>query len=307
NASQILGHLDLSFGLVTNWGRDVLRLENGPNQFVVQNILTPQLQAAVGLFKVFELGIGLPLTITGGQGLPVHSDPNPNLNFDYTFGDQGVGDLQIHPKLRILNTSRYPVGLGVVASMILHTGDSKHFLGEDQFIFQPTVIVDKEFGLARRFRAALNFGARIRPESRRFVDTGTLPAPPDPMIPTRMPGTGLAVETKTELLSGGGLSYAVVPQRFDLVGEIYGAAGTTGDRNKPAEALAGIKLYLARNSFFEIGGGIGITGSSSYGAASGGRVFVGFIFEPAIGDRDGDGIKDDVDQCPDDPEDFDDF
>ena len=37
------------------------------------------------------------------------------------------------------------------------------------------------------------------------------------------------------------------------------------------------------------------------------RVFVGFIFEPRIGDRDGDGIKDDVDKCPDEPEDFDDF
>jgi outer membrane protein OmpA-like peptidoglycan-associated protein len=37
------------------------------------------------------------------------------------------------------------------------------------------------------------------------------------------------------------------------------------------------------------------------------RVFIGFIFEPQIGDRDGDGIKDDVDKCPDDPEDFDGF
>jgi outer membrane protein OmpA-like peptidoglycan-associated protein len=37
------------------------------------------------------------------------------------------------------------------------------------------------------------------------------------------------------------------------------------------------------------------------------RVFLGFIFEPAIGDRDGDGIKDDVDKCPDEPEDYDGF
>ena len=37
------------------------------------------------------------------------------------------------------------------------------------------------------------------------------------------------------------------------------------------------------------------------------RAFIGFIFEPSIGDRDGDGIKDDVDKCPDEPEDFDGF
>src|SRR5437763_16975367 len=37
------------------------------------------------------------------------------------------------------------------------------------------------------------------------------------------------------------------------------------------------------------------------------RGFLGFIFEPSNGDRDDDGIKDDVDKCPDDPEDFDGF
>src|SRR5215471_5011638 len=76
NGSQILGHLDVSFGLVTNWGRNVLTLGDSSssnlNHFVVQNILTPQLQVALGLFKVFELGLGLPLTVTGGQGFPAY-------------------------------------------------------------------------------------------------------------------------------------------------------------------------------------------------------------------------------------------
>jgi OmpA-OmpF porin, OOP family len=37
------------------------------------------------------------------------------------------------------------------------------------------------------------------------------------------------------------------------------------------------------------------------------RAFIGFVFEPSIGDRDGDGYRDDEDQCPDQPEDFDSF
>ena len=45
--------------------------------------------------------------------------------------------------------------------------------------------------------------------------------------------------------------------------------------------------------------------STSKGGNPDARAFIGFIFEPSIGDRDGDGIKDDVDKCPDDPEDFD--
>jgi outer membrane protein OmpA-like peptidoglycan-associated protein len=323
NASQILGQFDISFGLVTTWARNVLQLD-GPvdsmgraTQFQVQNILTPQLQAALGLYKDrhygfgFELGVGLPLTVTGGQGSPAFVDPtNANRNFDYSFGEQGVGDLQIHPKIRILDTSRHPFGLGVVLTMILPTGDANKFLGEDQFIFQPSLILDKEFGTSRRLRGAINFGARVRPSSRVFSDTGptTLPAPPDamPPIPMREP-TQQTVDARTEVLYGGALSYAVVPQRFDVVVEAYGGVGTGGTHDNPAEAIGGIKLYLARNSFFELGGGIGLTGSSSYGSASGGRIFAGFIFEPNIGDRDGDGIKDDVDQCPDDPEDFDDF
>ena len=116
---------------------------------------------------------------------------------------------------------------------------------------------------------------------------------------------------------GIGAAWGLVPFRFDLVGEVYGfwglnskklnlVDGSDGSSMKPGgEAIAGIKLYLATNSFFEAGGGYQIM-PSSYGAAKG-RLFVGFIFEPGIGDRDGDGIKDDVDKCPDDPEDYDGF
>jgi OOP family OmpA-OmpF porin len=67
----------------------------------------------------------------------------------------------------------------------------------------------------------------------------------------------------------------------------------------------GVKIYLARNSFMSIGGGASLIPNQTQGAVW--RGFLGFVFEPAIGDRDGDGIKDDVDKCPDDPEDIDDF
>ncbi len=56
-----------------------------------------------------------------------------------------------------------------------------------------------------------------------------------------------------------------MPQKFDVVGEVYGNYGTNSNKINPdlttskmgpsAEAIAGIKLYLARNSFFEVGGG----------------------------------------------------
>src|SRR4029079_1095230 len=77
--------------------------------------------------------------------------------------------------------------------------------------------------------------------------------------------TNQGIEVGNEVLGGLGLSYGIVPQKFDVVGELYGALGLdsntlaadgTATKMKPsAEAIGGIKLYLARNSFFEIGGG----------------------------------------------------
>jgi OOP family OmpA-OmpF porin len=74
---------------------------------------------------------------------------------------------------------------------------------------------------------------------------------------------------------------------------------------QPLEALAGVKLYLARNSFLTLGAGRGLV--ADQGANPDLRAFIGIVFEPNIGDRDGDGIKDDLDRCPDAAEDFDGF
>jgi outer membrane protein OmpA-like peptidoglycan-associated protein len=99
-----------------------------------------------------------------------------------------------------------------------------------------------------------------------------------------------------------------VLEPLDLVAETYGTyllAGDAGSNLKASnEAVGGIKLFVERNSYLMLGGGARYT--TGFEAADE-RVFLGFIFEPSIGDRDGDGIKDDVDQCPDEPEDFDGF
>jgi outer membrane protein OmpA-like peptidoglycan-associated protein len=342
NASQILGHLDFSIGLIGTYAHDVLELHNpmmpgisgtagmpvmGESVFRVSDFVTAQVQAAVGLFKWVEIGLSLPIHIMfGGRG-PGYVSPSGNGNFnnDLTFGGQMVGDLGIHPKVRLLNTSKYPIGLAVLASIYAPTGDSKNFLGEGNVSLWPQIILDKEFGFSRRFRMALNAGALVRFDKNTFTDHGTtlntagsnvdmsanggnpfcFPASNLMMAPMTC-GTGKSRALGTQMTYGLGISGAVVPQKFDLVAEIYGYADVTGSANAyPMEWLAGGKVYLASKSYFEFGAGTGIipdqTGSPEL------RAFIGFIFEPNIGDRDGDGIKDDIDKCPDDPEDHDDF
>ena len=74
------------------------------------------------------------------------------------------------------------------------------------------------------------------------------------------------------------------------------------------EVLGAGKVYLATNSYLLFGAGAGVIGNGGEHTGSPRvRAFLGFIYEPRIGDRDGDGIPDSVDQCPDQPEDKDDF
>jgi outer membrane protein OmpA-like peptidoglycan-associated protein len=95
---------------------------------------------------------------------------------------------------------------------------------------------------------------------------------------------------------------------LDLVAETYGTyllSDADSKQKLSQEFLGGIKLFVERNSYLMLGGGSRIF-STGFEAADV-RMVLGFVFEPSIGDRDGDGYKDDVDQCPDDPEDFDGF
>src|SRR5262249_24535055 len=120
------------------------------------------------------------------------------------------------------------------------------------------------------------------------------------------PVTNQVITASTEIPFGLGIAYAIAKQKFDVVGEVFGSVPVGAKEDyQPLEAIGGIKLYLARNSFLSLGAGSGL--QHSKGANPDIRAFIGIVFEPNIGDRDGDGYKDDVDKCPDDPEDFDDF
>src|SRR5262249_53609249 len=139
------------------------------------------------------------------------------------------------------------------------------------------------------------------------------PANPTPMVGSPACGTGRTRSVGSQLTLSLGVSFAIVPQKFDILGELYSYVDLTGQTaNSPLEGLLAIRVYLARNSFFQLGGGAGllpadITNQGGMTGSPAWRLFLGFIFEPSIGDRDGDGIKDDVDKCPDEPEDHDDF
>jgi len=297
NASQVLGRHELSFGLVSAWGTNPLQFASGVNTYQVQHVLTPTLIAAYGLHPgglELELGATLPFGIMSGDRGP-DSDggtpTNPNDDQSWRFSGQGLGDLSVEAKLRLRNTSGGRTGLAVIGSLGLPTAADRSWIGEHHLVPGGTLVVDREIG---RLAVAVNAGVRYRSSERVFRDDAG-----------GVPMTGGRVAVGTTLPFGGAAAWSVAPQRFQLVAEVIGEVPLAGENWFPLEALGGIKVYLARNSFLSLAGGAGLLPGK--GGNPDTRAVLGIVFEPNIGDRDGDGLKDDVDVCPDSPEDFDDF
>ena len=303
NASQPLGHKEVSFGLGSlAWGHKLLRFEEGTNTYEVKDVITATLVAAFG-FHVgpaeLEIAASVPLSILSGDRGPdeIGAPGDPNDDRDYKLDGQGLGNIGLHLKTRFIKSSRPPhVGLGVIASVFLPTTDpTERFIGEAKLNSQIIGILDKEFGRRGQLRLAINAGIRFRPTTT-FTDMGDMGAPP----------TNQTIEASAEVPIGFAAAYAISPQKFDIVAEVFGAVPLGDNENyQPLEAIGGIKVYLARNSFLSLGAGRGLMPAK--GANPDARAFIGIVFEPNLGDRDGDGIKDDIDKCPDEPEDRDRF
>jgi OOP family OmpA-OmpF porin len=303
NASQPLGHKEVSFGLgALTWGHKLLRFEDGSNTYEVKDVVTATLVAAFGFHLgplELEIAGSLPLSILSGDRGPdeLGAPGDPNDDQDYKLDGQGLGNIGLHLKTRFIKSSRPPhVGVGVIASVFFPTTDPvERFIGEQKLNTQIVGIVDKEFGRRGQLRIALNGGIRFRPTTS-FTDMGDMGAP----------ATNKTIAASAEVPLGLGIAYAISPQKFDVVAEVFGAIPLGDNENyQPLEAIGGIKLYLARNSFLSLGAGRGLMPAK--GANPDVRAFIGIVFEPNLGDRDGDGIKDDIDKCPDEPEDFDRF
>ena len=300
NASNILGHNQISFGIVLDLGHKMLSFTSagGENTYEIENIVAATLLAAYGLELgplEFEFGASLPLVIMSGD-----RDPDARVTQTdvrrFKLDGQGVGNVGLHLKTRFLKSNRGPkIGVGVIGSIYLPTVSTEdRFLGENKAMPQVIGIVDKEFGQTRRLRLSLNGGIRLR-SSTSFTDSGVDGAP----------ATLRTIKAGTEIPLGVGLAYAISPQKFDVVAEVFGAVPLDAENYFPMEAVGGVKVYLARNSYLSLGAGRGL--APSEGANPDFRAFIGISYEPNVGDRDGDGIKDNVDKCPDAAEDEDGF
>ncbi len=300
NGTEVLGGHDISVGLVLDYGRSLLRVaDRGQDDAqLINHSFQGTFSLNYGIGNRLAVGATLPVNLMSGTEQVDKASPpqptqlpgGPSQWFTGQPDSQTLGFVALHAKLRLLRVDR---GLGLAFSTQVGAPitDAPRNAGADPgFWVWPQAIAEKRFGSSGQFKAGANAGFRYHPASDTQIDLRD----------------GVFRDGQ-RVTYGLGMSYRVL-DAVDLVADTYGtylvASGASSKIRPSNEATGGIKVFVERNSYLMLGAGPRYTPGFE---AADVRAFLGFIFEPSIGDRDGDGIKDDVDQCPDDPEDRDGF
>lgn len=276
---------EYTVGLYLHYARNPLVLFAGRLQVgeVVGHRASMDLVGTLGLLSWLDLTVAVPVSLwqTGDAGLPTGD-----------IGSFGMRDIRISPKLTALRQSWAGIGLAVVPEVSVPSGNSDAFLGAGNLTFSPHLVIDRSFDVAWGLRFSVAGGAKFRPRTA----LGNIEI--DDELFYRA-GTGVGLP---EILS----------TQPEVVAEIEGrtrldAPFETKEQN-PLLGRAGLRLGIDVSAGHRIhtltGVSFGLT--RGYGAPDI-QAYVGLSYQRYMSDRDGDGIYDEDDDCPDKPEDFDGF
>jgi len=252
---------------------------------VVADMFTADLLASVSPAKRLQLGVRVPLSYVDGQGLDLTTGHGQNGGIKRF----GVGDPQIEGKVRLLGgaTDRYLLGAAVDLSFPVGHLFSNQAAGQDYYLGNSSPITA---GVRAIFDGAVGpfqFGANVRGVFRETSQLATTTIGP------------------ADLRYSVGLGYRVSPI-FRVVAEGFGSTQfSSANGTNTLETDGAIEIApLESRIILRLGGGAGLL--QGVGTPQG-RGFLGLTYTHEVGDKDGDGIPDDIDKCPTIPEDFDGF
>ncbi|MCL2724356.1 MAG: OmpA family protein [Polyangiaceae bacterium] len=288
NGTSVLGANDFSLGLVLDYGRTLLRVpDNGQNtRYLISHSFQGTFSFNYGIGNLVAVGLSVPVNLMfGEQQTNAQGDPtSPGQWFTGQLDSQSVGFVALHGKIRLLRVER-GFGLALAAQVGVPVSSASRNAGADPSVWVwPQLIAEKRFGSVGQFKIGANIGYRAH-------------SPSDTTMTLR-DGTFKDGNLATY---GLGLSYRFL-EHVDVVADTYATylvgSGSDSKIRASNEVTGGFKIFVERNSYLMIGAGPRYTPGFQTADL---RAFVGFIFEPSTGDRDGDGIPDDVDACPDVP------
>jgi hypothetical protein len=271
--SKTLGHLEPTGAVILDYASEPLVLspaDGGEDIAVIDQQLAMHVVAGVGLFERGQIDLEIPVYFVND------SDVDDDI-------DGGViGDLSIRPKYMILSPDDFPVGFSGALDVTLPTGREASLVGGSSVEVAPRAIVDFRY---QNVVFASNLGVRFQENTTiRNIAVGE-----------RLEyGFGAEADFLHGLLRVGGEVYG-----HTELGEPFGDADET-----PLEALLGAKVITDTGFSIMAGAGGGIVGGVG---APEFRTFLGIRYARIETDADQDGVRNVVDQCPDEPEDIDGF
>ncbi|MBX3272330.1 MAG: OmpA family protein [Sandaracinaceae bacterium] len=249
---------------------------------VVEHLLAAQLGVSFSVFERLVFFVGLPVNLVM-EGRDVVGQPRAD--------GTSLGDLGFGVRGRLFGEADDAFALALQLTGTAPTAQAARFqarfAGEGGWTLHPELLFEVRF--ADVVRVTGNVGAIVRDEQ----DLGRL-------------------RVGHELTWAGALAVAVVPSVFELTVESWGASALDARFGQaqvsPVELVGGVRVLPGDGLSIAAAAGAGV--ARGYGAGDFRAILtVGYATpgERPAGDRDGDGLADDVDACPDEPEDADGF
>jgi outer membrane protein OmpA-like peptidoglycan-associated protein len=279
--------------LYFNYGRNPLVRRNENDviiEEIVRDLTTFDVMLTAGVTDWVEVGLDLPISYSVGA---------PGVQFD---DGGGLGDLRVLPKFTVLDYRDFGgFGMSIGLPMSFPTGTGAN--SARKFIANPRGVLEYR---AKKWSIAANAGYRIKPGAN-DLDTNQIVTIGNGFTY----GLGLGVNLGTPTVRGIVEGYGTV---FEGIAEREGGP-------RPLEVLGGLRIVTGDTGLaLTLAGGAGVI--NDFGAAEL-RVLGGIawnfgdsndvrgatLVQAPIDntDTDGDGVRDLVDACPEEPEDRDTF
>lgn len=250
--------------------------------------LDAHLIGAYQLSRRWEVGADLPLVLAQADNL--------SLLGELGFPQPGVrsfvpGDLRLFGKVLALDAGASPLGVAGVLEVRLPTGDEQSFAGDLGVVLAPRIAVERTVGPVR---LVANLGVRLRYHAQ-FLN----------LYVGNEYTFGASAAVKLPDWSWFTRTEALLELNASTPTEAPFTFAQADSLKTPISFLVGARARVRGpiGAFVFAGRGLGPSG---YGRESF-RIIAGVRYALDRADRDGDGIPDDYDQCPDEPEDVDGF
>ncbi len=279
---DLRGHMRPAIGIVGDYADRPLAIYNSDGSYrtsIVSDQFFIHLGASLVLWERLRLSFNLPLAVQQAG-----DSPSINGTSFAAPGSFGVGDLRLSADLRLLGTFGDPFTLAFGAAVYVPTGSRSDYTGDENLRLEPRLMAAGDIG-------AFVYAAKVGFQYRGLDDTFA----------------GSPLGSQVNFAASAGIR--VANKRLVIGPEVFGSTTVSGDdafakTTTPAEGLIGFHYLIANSIRVGLGAGAGL--DRGYGSPVA-RVLGNFEWapgieeKPVVHDRDGDGVLDDDDACPDVP------